>query len=157
MQTVRSKCSRPASQRSGTGNEQVSVYPCTTLDCSCWACAMTRMFSITQTDATSHNRAKRDCGLYYLTIRLRRWCCLTDFKLLCPLIVMVLMWTCCWWCAKYKLSKQLQCTKRLLICQRHNVINTGVNQRGGKTPQNWNGGANDNWLPDFLKMPLRVH
>jgi len=31
---------QPASQRSGTGNEQVSVYPCTISDCSCWAWAM---------------------------------------------------------------------------------------------------------------------
>jgi len=66
------KYSRPASQCSGTGNEQVSVYPCTISDCSCWACAMTRMCSITRTDATSRNRAlsrkaKRDCGLYMVT------------------------------------------------------------------------------------------
>jgi len=62
MQTVRPiaaadggvKYSRPASQRRGIGNEQVSVYPCTISDCSCWACAMTRMCSITQTDATIH-------------------------------------------------------------------------------------------------------
>jgi len=47
MQTVRSTSWRqceiqPASQPAHcTGNEQVSVYPCTISDCSCCACAMT--------------------------------------------------------------------------------------------------------------------
>jgi len=37
----RSLAVKPLNSRPATYSEQVSVYPCTISDCSCWACAMT--------------------------------------------------------------------------------------------------------------------